>query len=197
MAERNTRTCYQGETFENFDPGKALNDTEYNDCLFKNCRWLSTRVKNCRFLGCSFEHCNFSGVVFNYCEMRDAWLENSAFRSISWGGLQGRNAISQVFGRVHGCVFQYNEFSGMVLAGFDFSDAAFTECIFDDCRLAGANFRAVPLRRTSFSRCDLQKADFREADAYAIDLCSNKLKGARFSFPDVVALLGGTGIIIE
>ena len=55
----------------------------------------------------------------------------------------------------------------------------------------------VRLGGTRFTRCDLQKADLRTAEEYAIDLETNKLKGARFSFPDVVRLLDGTGIVIE
>ena len=55
----------------------------------------------------------------------------------------------------------------------------------------------MPLGRTTFSRCDLQRADFRMAEAYAINPADNRMKGARFSFPDVVALLEGTGIQIE
>ena len=66
-----------------------------------------------------------------------------------------------------------------------------------DTRLAGASFYGVRLGGTRFTRCDLQKADLRTAEEYAIDLETNKLKGARFSFPDVVRLLDGTGIVIE
>ena len=150
---------YQGETFANYDPGELLENAEFEDCVFDHCRWLGTRVQNCRFNACTFDHCNFSGVVFSFTTMKDAWLLNSAFRSMAWGGLQ--------------------------------------QCTFDDTRLAGASFYGVRLGGTRFTRCDLQKADLRTAEEYAIDLETNKLKGARFSFPDVVRLLDGTGIVIE
>ena len=55
----------------------------------------------------------------------------------------------------------------------------------------------MPLGRTQFSRCDLQKVDFREATDYLIDPTVNRMQGARFSFPDVVALLSGFGLKIE
>ncbi len=188
---------YQGETFEGFDPGETLNSVEYSDCVFRNCRWTGTRVQNCSFIGCTFVHCNFSAVVFSFCLMRDAWLQNSAFRMMAWGGLTGRSKLAQPFGKIEGCAFQYNDFSGMSLNGFDFSGSTFAECRFDDCHLAGACFHGVPLGRSSFTRCDLERADFRDARAYAIDPSDNKLKDARFSFPDVVALLDSIGIRIE
>ena len=64
-------------------------------------------------------------------------------------------------------------------------------------QLAGADFRGVVLSSTAFSRCDLQKADFREATGYRIDPSDNQMKGARFSFLDVIALLNGFGLVIE
>ena len=103
----------------------------------------------------------------------------------------------QPFGKIKNCAFRYNDFSGMALNGFDWTGAELQQCTFDDTRLAGGSFYGVRLGGTRFTRCDLQKADLRTAEEYAIDLETNKLKGARFSFPDVVRLLDGTGIVIE
>ena len=191
------KTRRQGETLSAFDPGPELRDTEFIDCTFEGCRWNGVRVQNCTFSGCRVVRCQLSAVVFSFCLMKDAVMEGCAFRGIAWGGLQGRSALVQPFSRLKNCVFQYNEFAGMALAGFDFSSCEFRECVFDECKLTGAGFHGVPLGRTSFSRCDLQRADFRMAEAYAINPADNRMKGARFSFPDVVALLEGTGIQIE
>ena len=136
---------------------------------FINCRWSGARIAACSFLGCTFDRCAWSDVVFSFCQMSDAWLLHCAFRSIAWGGLQGRSALVQPFGRAEQCEFRYNEFSGMALKQFDFSKCTFGDCVFDDCKLAGADFRGAALGSTAFSRCDLQKADFREASGYRID----------------------------
>ena len=187
----------QGQVFSGDEANGLLEGVEFNDCTFRNCRWNGVRIKNCSFLGCTFVGCAMSGVVFSFCQMRDAWLENCSFRNIAWGGLQGKSALAQPFTSARDCMFQYNEFTGMALAGFDFSSNSFSECTFDDCKLGGTSFRGVRLGRTQFSRCELSKADFRDAESYAIDLSTNTMKGARFSFPDVVALLDSTGINIE
>lgn len=187
---------YQGEIFEGED-FPALENAEFNDCTFRGCRWDSLRIKNCSFLSCTFERCAWSGVVFSFCQMRDAWFSGCAFRSIAWGGLQGRSALVQPFGKAERCEFRYNEFSGMNFIRFDFSSCRLGDCTFDDCRLTEADFHGVPLGGTQFSRCDLRKADFREATGYTIDPSANQMQGARFSFPDVVALLGGFGLKIE
>lgn len=89
------------------------------------------------FLGCTFDRCAWSDVVFSFCQMSDAWLLHCAFRSIAWGGLQGRSALVQPFGRAEQCEFRYNEFSGMALKQFDFVNVPLaTAC------LSIANWRA-------------------------------------------------------
>ena len=85
---------YQGETFDNVAPD-FLHDAEFNDCTFINCRWSGARITACSFLGCTFDRCAWSDVVFSFCQMSDAWLLHCAFRSIAWGGLQGRSALVQ------------------------------------------------------------------------------------------------------
>lgn len=191
------RRCYQGEVFERLDPGDRLADAEFDDCVFRSCRWLGLRIENCRFSSCTFDHCILSGVVFSFSVMKDGWLLDSSFRSMAWGGLQGSSRIVQPFGKIRNCAFRYNDFSGMSLNGFDWSSCSFEECTFDSCQLSGASFRTVHLGNSHFTRSDLRKADFRDADGYAVDLATNQLQEARFSFPDVVRLLDGTGIRIE
>ncbi len=48
----------------------------------------------------------------------------------------------------------------------------------------------------SFSSCDLSGADFSSATEYEIDPRTNKIKKAKFSFPDVAGLLRAFDIII-
>ena len=96
---------FQGEVFDALDPGTVLRGVEYNDCTFKNCRWDGVRIENCSFLSCTFEHCTWSGVVFSFSQMSDAWFSGCAFRSVAWGGLQGRSALVQPFGKAERCEF--------------------------------------------------------------------------------------------
>lgn len=55
----------------------------------------------------------------------------------------------------------------------------------------------ITFDKTQFRGCDLRKADFRGAIGYVIDIQQNKLRDAKFSFPEVVCLLEGMGIRIE
>lgn len=188
---------YQGETFDNVAPD-FLHDAEFNDCTFINCRWSGARITACSFLGCTFDRCAWSDVVFSLLPDERRLAAALCLPVHCRGGLQGRSALVQPFGRAEQCEFLLQcRFSGMALKQFDFSKCTFGDCVFDDCKLAGADFRSVALSSTAFSRCDLQKADFREATGYRIDPSDNQMKGARFSFLDVIALLNGFGLVIE
>lgn len=175
----------------------SLRGEEYADCTFTRCRWQDLRVENCSFANCTFAGCQWSGVVFSFSQMREGRFTGCAFRGIAWGGLQGKSALARPLAAAENCMFQYNDFSGMALAGFDFSSCQFRDCRFDSCRLTGADFNGVRLGESQFTRCTLDRADFRDAQGYVIAPADNTLKGARFSFPDVVRLLDGTGIKIE
>ena len=94
-------------------------------------------------------------------------------------------------------MLKYAAFAQMKLSRFDFSGCELLECLFDGCQLAEAKFKNCRLSGTQFTGCNLQKADFRGAAGYSIDLATNRLKAARFSFPEVVRLLDGLGIQID
>ena len=66
-------------------------------------RWNGARITACSFLGCTFDRCAWSDVVFSFCQMSDAWLLHCAFRSIAWGGLQGRSALVQPLAKTRQC----------------------------------------------------------------------------------------------
>ena len=80
---------------------------------------------------------------------------------------------------------------------FNFSDNVIIESFFADCNLSESKLYKCKLDSTEFFKCNLSKADFREATGYIIDIKTNKFKGAKFSFPEVVNLLNGLEIIID
>jgi fluoroquinolone resistance protein len=77
-----------------------------------------------------------------------------------------------------------------------FDGSKMRESYFTNTCLNNANFNGVDLQGTTFHHCDLGKADFSSAMNYSIDPITNKIKKAKFSFPEVVGLLHGFDIII-
>lgn len=80
---------------------------------------------------------------------------------------------------------------------FDFSDCDLQGSTFQHCDLQKSLFRRTGLKDVNFQQNNLMGADFRDAFDYGISLENNKLKKAKFSFPDAIRLLSATGIIVE
>jgi uncharacterized protein YjbI with pentapeptide repeats len=75
--------------------------------------------------------------------------------------------------------------------GSKLKDSHFTKTI-----LKGADFSDVDLSATIFHNCDLCNADFSTAVHYDIDPQMNKIKKAKFSFPEAAGLLRVFDVII-
>ena len=71
------------------------------------------------------------------------------------------------------------------------------DSVFENCNLSESNLYSCDLKNTEFFGCDLRKSDCRKANGYNIDPTNNRIKGAKFSYPDVLTLLNGFGIVIE
>lgn len=84
-------------------------------------------------------------------------------------------------------VIKDKKYQDVTMEQYKFTDCTFENCSFEDCRLEA----------TQFFKCDIRKADFREAKGYVIDIPSNKLKQAKFSFPEVTSLLTSLEIKID
>ena len=115
---------------------------------------------------------------------------------VNWSNLLGGGYLIPI-AALHDYQMKYNHFVEINFAKFDFSGNTILASLFADCNLSESRFLECQLDRTEFFRCNLTKADFRNAAGYVVDLQTNKLKDAKFSFPEVINLLQGTGIIID
>ena len=77
-----------------------------------------------------------------------------------------------------------------------FSESKLNECHFTNTNLNGADFGEVDLLGTIFHNCDLSLANFSTAVRYEIDPRTNKIKKAKFSLPEAMALLRGFDVTI-
>jgi len=177
--------------------GEIIENTEYQDCVFTKCQFTDVKMINCNFHNCEFHSCEWKLVKFEFCRMQNSSFYDCMLMGINWDELQGRGNKAFPVDSMDNCVLRYNNFVQVNLTKFDFSTSSFHDCLFLECNLTKASFKSAMFKETSFSGCNLSEADFREAHKYSIDLQKNMLKGARFSFPEVVSLLDSLDIIIE
>ncbi len=95
------------------------------------------------------------------------------------------------------CMIKTSNFSALNLKNTSFQECIIRDTIFTDANLAGADFTGADLDGTTFHNSDLSYANFQGAINYSINPLTNKLVKAKFSKPEVLALLNHLGIIID
>jgi uncharacterized protein YjbI with pentapeptide repeats len=114
-------------------------------------------------------------------------------------GIDWRSLVS-AFGMVLSCKdcdLSYSAFDNLNIQRSTFDSCKFNEAVFDTANLQKCTFAHCDFTRATFTKCDLKEADFSSASSYYIDMCSNNCRKAKFSYPAVLNLLTGAGIIIK
>lgn len=166
---------------------------EYDGCQFTNCEFGNANLTAVRFTDCSFTGCNlslaslaktaFQDIVFKDCKMLGLRFDQCSGFGLSF--------------RFDNCILHHSSFFGTKIKGTVFKNAQLQETDFTDADLSGAVFDNCDLARAVFENTLLLKADFRTAFHYSIDPEKVRLKGARFSLPEVIGLLDKYDIRIE
>lgn len=191
-------TLYECETFENLRlEQKRIQNYVFFECTFINCIFDECTLTGCSFTDCRFLHCSIISLRTEHSQMKYSEFVTCNLIGIHWKKLLPVRSIAEPVRQLKNCVLKYNSFIDMSLGKFDFSGNTIQESVFDHCKLTESCFDSCGLTATQFTRCDMRKADFRNAAGYQIELSSNQLKEARFSFPEVIHLLNGLDIKID
>jgi hypothetical protein len=192
-------TCYEERLIKDQKYQSITEEyCKFIDCSFENCSFEDCTINHCHFVNCSFYNCNIISLTSQYSEIKNTVFKKCNLIGIhGWNGLLPVGKYTYAIERIEDCCLKYNSFIEMNFRKFDFSGNVIQESIFEECDLQESNFRNCRLEATQFFRCDVRKADFREAKGYVIDIPSNKLRQAKFSFPEVVSLLDSLEIKIE
>lgn len=177
--------------------GAALKNHKFVDCSFKDCTLENCQIGSCSFVGCTFDNCTIINPQSLFSEIKNSAFENCNLIGVVWGELCSAEKFASPIGTFQNCCLKYNTFYDMNLLKFDFSGNIIQDSLFEKCNLKESRFRDCRLDKTTFLQCNLTKADFREAMGYIIDIKTNLLKNARFSFPEVISLLNTLDIQID
>lgn len=186
--EKRENLQYTGETADGYT---------FVDCAFINCSFEDCRLIKCSFLNCTFDHCVVKNLHTEYSQVQEAEFTDCHLVGVHWGQLLPGGRFADPIRKLQDCHLKYNTFTNINFRKFHFSGTEIFESMFAECQLVDSNFKDCKLERTEFFKCDMQKADFRDASGYKVDMMSCKVKGARFSLPDVLNLLSGFGIKID
>lgn len=134
---------------------------------------------------------------FAYTDAVDNDFQGCAIIGMEWQKLGRKSQVMLPFSFFTNCTLKYNIFSDFNMKKMDFSNSNLQGTMFMHCDLRDSNFRYTGLGEAVLRQDDLRGSDFRDAVDYSISPEENRLKKAKFSFPEVIRLLDSTGIIID
>lgn len=164
---------FEGVEFTGIDfSAHSLRSVAFLDCRFTGCGFANQPLTNASMRGVEFVGCNLTGL--NWCALKR--LDGLSFRDSK---------------------LSYSCFEGLKLKGLSLRDCLAVEVDFSGADLSSADFAGTTLAGANFDRATLFEADFRAAQDYAFDLRTAKIRGAKFAFPEVVALITALGAKVE
>lgn len=189
---------YENEIFENIQlENDCMEEKVFSDCTFYKCRVYESDIVHCSFHGCIFKSCTILNNNFKFTDAVDNRFQDCSIVGLAWNDVERENNIMLPFSAFEDCTLKHNLFIGFKMKKFDFTDCDLLGSTFQQCDLKDSCFQRAGLKDVNFQQNDLRGADFRDALEYSISLENNRLKKAKFSFPDAIRLLSATGIIVE
>lgn len=181
---------YENEVFENLKFEKRIfKDIELFECTFINCTFEDCKLEESSFRDCRFDDCKIINLDSRESHVRELEFQKSTLIGVNWSKLIYNGVLDQVFTKLDNNILKYNVFMDMKFIKFSFSNNTILDSTFENCDLRESSFLGSELTGTQFSSCDLRKGNFKEAFGYKVDIDTNRLKGANFSFPEVLSLL--------
>ena len=185
---------FYDQKFENLSSGNmSLEKGEYESCSFAGCDFSSADLSECRFMDTTFTECDFSNA-----RLIDTSFQDVVFISCKMQGLFFPDCNSFGFDVTYQkCLLNYSVFQQMKLKRIQIMDSQLQSADFSGADLSEAVICCCDLKDATFEQTNLEKADLRGSRNYVIHPEVNRLKGARFSLPEVVGLLSRYGIKVD
>ncbi|MBN2530848.1 MAG: pentapeptide repeat-containing protein [Deltaproteobacteria bacterium] len=174
------------ETFENVSASqRGLDMGEYESCRFVQCDFSSADLRDLRFLESDFVECDLSNA-----DLTNASIQDVRFNKCKMQGLHFDRCNAFGFSAAFdGCQLSYSIFQKMKLQGVSMTRCQLHSVDFSSADLKKAMIQHCDLQDATFDQTNLENADLRYSQNYIINPDGNRLKGARFSLPEVVGLL--------
>ena len=184
-------TYFEDESFLEVGPD-TFENTEFLGCFFENIDATENSFRNSKFLECEFKNCNLSNISTTNSSLRDVKFQNCKIIGVNWSA---SNILSDLFfeeSKLDFCVFQ-----DMKLFGIEFHNSSLSDVDFSQSDLENAQIINCELGGALFNSVRLVNANLSNSYNYNIDPRFTKVKGTKFSAPEVMSLLKAFEIKIE
>lgn len=189
---------YFDQTFDkvHLGPDEILNG-KFTDCVFSQCSFETAILSNCRFSNCLFQQCNLNLVKLPGSSFPATRFEKSKLLGVDWTQANWSTSGFDSLVRFDECVISHSTFIGLALKRIRITNCIANEVDFRDADLSNADFTGTDLDRSIFGNTNLTEADLSQARNYMVDPSKNRLKHAKFSMPEAMALLYSMDIVLK
>lgn len=197
MSQNFDQAEYNQNTFKAGDYRNArITHKEFSSCKFSRCNFKDTDLSGTRFIQCQFIDCDLSLSIIKNCSFNEVCFKNTQLVGINW--MDSSLARKGYFRPVEfiNSTLNYGTFIGCFLKSVRMSDCNVQSADFSEAFMSQAICTGSDFSSSRFNNTDLTEADFRGARNYTISVVDNKVKKAKFSLPEAMALLTGLGIIL-
>lgn len=170
----------------------AQSGAEFYSCEFQGVNFANLPLKSTLLAECKFSGCNLANADLTNTSLRELEFTACNLMGINWA--RARRVSDLAF---KDCKLDFGSFQGLSLKGLKCLGSFALETDFSDADLTGSDFSRTSLAGASFVRAKLEKADLRSAVHYLIDPRFTSIKGAKFSFPDVISLITALGAEVD
>ncbi|MEO8456508.1 MAG: pentapeptide repeat-containing protein [Chloroflexota bacterium] len=197
MAKPKSKETYADAKFAGVDLTSAkLAEAEFDGCTFESCTFNEAVLSHCRFTKCRFLKSDLSLFRPENCRFTDVEFVDCKLVGVDWTASGTTNADRMLFSAsFERCVLDYAVLKGLPLKKMTKCTARETD--FTEAILRDADCRETDFAGATFMRSDLRGANFVGARNYTIDVIQNKVRKARFSWPEVESLVTLFGVIVE
>lgn len=182
------------QTFANSNYSeKPLEIADYEYCTFKNCNFSNAVLSEIKFSECEFFDCNFSNA-----NLANLSLQDVKFKNCKMLGL--RFDVCNQFGfaaTFEACQLDHSIFYKMKLNRSTFINSQLKGVDFSETDLKKSKLIGCNLFDATFQNTILEMADLTHSTNYSINPEENRIKGAKFSMPEIAGLLDKYQIRIE
>lgn len=182
-----SNTDYFQKTFKDIDlSSQSVENSTFEDCKFINCSFFEGSLYNCNLDDCEFTGCNISMTKLDNTKIRDTKFTKCKMLGLEWNTLSTELGLKLDCEK---CDLTYGSFIDIDIVGSTFIDCRMHEMEMRAADLSECAFTDCDLTKSAISKCRLIKADLSTSKNYVIDPSSNILKGAKFTYPELVGLL--------
>lgn len=199
MAELLDNASHRDERFSRLQlAGATLTGAQFESCVFDRCSFAGATFHRCRFIDCRFLTCDLGNVLVPNSHFAGTHFERCKLVGVDFTHAGASEAARLMLSfSFDGCMLDYASFFGLRLRDLQMTGCHAHSTDFTEADLSGADLSRSDLVDAAFSRAVLEHATLTGATGYAIDPTVTRVKGARFSLPEAMALLRPFDVVIE